>query len=127
MTGWGGARKGAGRPRGKRTRRTEIRLTTPTLPVIPEKAHRHYVEVMPVDVLLQATRDVNLPIELRLAAAKAAAPYFHARVSVGPPKATFEMTDMELEIAIAREKEYLSSGRDPGPLIIQGQVDDDDA
>jgi len=38
--GWGGARKGAGRPRGKRTRRTEIRLTTPTLPVIPEKAHR---------------------------------------------------------------------------------------
>jgi len=122
--GWGGARKGAGRPRGKRTRRTEIRLTTPTLPVIPEKAHRQYVEVMPIDVLLQATRDVNLPIELRLAAAKAAAPYFHTRVSVGPPKATFEMTDIELDIAIAREKEYLSRGRDPGPPLIEGRVDD---
>jgi hypothetical protein len=123
--GWGGARRGAGRPRGKRTRRTEIRLMTPTLPVIPEKAHRQYVEVMPVDVLLQATRDVNLPIELRLAAAKAAAPYFHAKVSVGPPKATFEMTDMELDIAIAREKKYLSTGRDPRPPLIEGRVDDD--
>jgi len=79
---------------------------------------------MPIDVLLQATRDVNLPIELRLAAAKAAAPYFHTRVSVGPPKATFEMTDIELDIAIAREKEYLSRGRDPGPPLIEGRVDD---
>ena len=34
------------------------------------------------------------------------------------------MTDIELDIAIAREKEYLSRGRDPGPPLIEGRVDD---
>jgi hypothetical protein len=47
-----------------------------------------------------------LPIELRLAAAAKAAPYYHAKVSSGPPKASFEMTYTELEIAITCEKEH---------------------
>ena len=54
-----------------------------------------------------AARDKALPIELRLAAARAAAPYYHAGVSGGPPKAAFEMTDLELQAAIEREKEHL--------------------
>lgn len=126
MNGWGGARKGAGRPRGSHGRRAEIRSNI-KLPQIPATAHREAVGLMPIDMLLQAVRNENLPIELRLAAAAKAAPYFHAKVSVGPPKATFEMTDIELDIAITREKEYLSSDRDPGPPLIVGQVDDDNA
>lgn len=93
--GWGGNRPGAGRPRGMMSRR--IRLDNPTLPMVATIAHRAAVQMMPIDGLLQPTRNEALPIDLRLAAAKAAAPYFHARVSVGPPKATFEMTEMELE------------------------------
>jgi hypothetical protein len=76
------------------------------------------VEEMPLDVLLTAMRDEAHPIELRLAAAKAAAPYYHARISGGPPKASFEMTDIELQTAIAREKEHQLRA-DPGPHQIR--------
>jgi hypothetical protein len=76
------------------------------LPVIPAKAHRAITGEMPIDVLLAAARDTSLDIEFRLAAAAKPAPYFHAKVLVGPPKATFEMTDMELDIAIQRERAY---------------------
>jgi hypothetical protein len=65
------------------------------------------VEEMPLDFLIAAARDKELPIEIRLAAAKAAAPYYHAKVSGGPPKASYEMSDLELETAITREKEFL--------------------
>jgi hypothetical protein len=74
--------------------------------LLPARAHRQAVAELPLDILLAAARDKSQPIELRLAAAKAAAPYFHARISTGPPKASFEMTAGELEAAIAREKEH---------------------
>jgi hypothetical protein len=61
---------------------------------------------MPLDVLTKAMRDTSLPIELRLAAAAKAASYYHAWVSSGPPKSSWEMTDGELRDAIAREKEH---------------------
>jgi hypothetical protein len=77
------------------------------VPLIPAQAHRQTVEILPLDVLTKAMRDETLPIELRLAAAARAAPYYHAKVSTGPPKASFEMTDLELETAISREREYL--------------------
>jgi hypothetical protein len=98
---WGGRRAGAGRKPGGKSRRTIARV-----PLLPARAHRQAVEEMPLDILIAAARDKTHPIELRLAAAKAAAPYYHARVSGGPPKASFEMTQSELETAIAREKEH---------------------
>jgi hypothetical protein len=62
---------------------------------------------LPLDILVAAARDKGLPIEIRLAAAKAAAPYYHARVSTGVPKAAFEMSELELQAAIEREREHL--------------------
>jgi len=101
----------------------------PKLPDIPATQHRESVGLMPVDLLLRAVRDETLDMPLRLAAAAKAAPYFHARVTVGPPKAAFEMSDYELDAAIQREKEYIASGRDPGrpePSTIDGEVIDVD-
>jgi hypothetical protein len=98
---WGGRREGAGRKRGSKNRRAIAKV-----PLLAARAHRQMIEEMPLDILVAAARDKTLAIELRLAAAKAAAPYYHARVSGGPSKASFEMTQAELETAIAREKEY---------------------
>jgi hypothetical protein len=95
---WGGRRAGAGRKPGGKNRRA--------VSLLPARAHRQAVEEMPLDILTKAMRDTSLPIELRLAAAAKAAPYYHAKVSSGPPKASFEMTDAELQMAIAREKEH---------------------
>jgi hypothetical protein len=105
---WGGRREGAGRKRGSKNRRTIAKV-----PLLAARAHRQMIEEMPLDILIGAARDKTLPLELRLAAAKAAAPYFHAKVSSGPPKAAFEMTEVELQTAIAREKEHLLHA-DPG-------------
>jgi hypothetical protein len=99
--GRGGRRAGAGRPKGSKSKRTIAKV-----PLLPARAHRQAIEEMPLDILIAAARDKTQPIELRLAAAKAAAPYYHARISGGPPKASFEMTQSELETAIAREREH---------------------
>jgi hypothetical protein len=96
--GRGGRRAGAGRPKGSKNKRTISKV-----PLLPARAHRQIIEELPLDILIAAMRDKSQPIELRLAAAKVAAPYFHARISGGPPKASFEMSDLELEAAIARE------------------------
>jgi hypothetical protein len=97
---WGGCRANAGRKPGGKSRRTIAKV-----PLVPARGHRQTVEEMPLDILIAAARDKNHPIELRLAAAAKAAPYFHAKISTGPPKASFEMTDAELQAAIAREEE----------------------
>jgi hypothetical protein len=105
----GGRRMGAGRPLGSKNKRTIIQV-----PLGPAQAHRQMaVEELPLDVLVAAMRDKAQPLELRLAAAAKAAPYFHAKISTGPPKGSFEMTDIELETAIAREKEFQLRS-DPG-------------
>jgi hypothetical protein len=96
--GWGGARPGAGRKPGSKTMRR--------VPLIPAQAHRVVVEKMPLDILLETMRDPAVALELRLVAAVRAAPYFHAKISTAPPKASFEMSDAELETAIRREKEH---------------------
>jgi hypothetical protein len=88
------------------------------VPLLPARAHRQTVEEMPLDILIAAARDTALPLGIRLAAAKAAAPYFHARVSSGPPKAAFEMSELELQTAIAREKQHLLRV-DPGQRQIR--------
>jgi hypothetical protein len=94
----GGRRPGAGRPKGAKNKRTTNRV-----PRKLAQLHRRTIDEMPLDILIAAARDKTHPIELRLATAKAAAPYFHARISGGPPKASFEMTQSELEAAIARK------------------------
>ena len=115
---WGGRRAGAGRRPGSKNRRK--------VPLIPAREHRQTVEEMPLDILIGAARDKSLPIELRLAAAWRAAPYYHAKVSSGPPKAAFEMTQAELETAITREKEHQLRAH-PGQRQFQavGDADDD--
>jgi hypothetical protein len=110
---WGGRREGAGRKRGSKNRRTIAKVS-----LLAARVHRQTIEEMPLDVLVGAARDKTLPLELRLAAAKAAAPYYHARISAGPPKASFEMTQSVLETAIEREKEHLLRA-DPGPHQIR--------
>lgn len=109
--GWGGRRPGSGRKRGGKNKRTIAKV-----PLIPATAHRQTIEELPLDVLVAAMRDKSQPIELRLAAAAKAAPYYHARVSGGPPKASFEMSQSELETAIQREKEHALRTA-PGPQI----------
>jgi hypothetical protein len=124
--GWGGKRRGAGRKPGGFGKRTEAKKN-PKLPMIPARAHRKQrreIGLVPIELLLRAVRDETLAMELRLAAATKAAPYFHARVSVGPPKATFEMTDMELDIALAREREFLATAQATAPPMIEGEVFD---
>jgi hypothetical protein len=118
---WGGRRANAGRPRGSKNRRTVAKV-----PLSRARAHRQNVDQMPLDVLVAAMRDETLPIELRLAAAWRAGPYYHAKVSPGPPKAAFEMSDLELKTAIAREKEHQLRAH-PGQRQFQaiGNADND--
>jgi hypothetical protein len=105
---WGGHRSGAGRKPSSTSRRTLAKVK-----LLPARAHRQAVADLPLDILMRAARDEAQPIEIRLAAARAAAPFFHAKPSSGPPKASFEMSDGELETAIAREKEFQLRA-DPG-------------
>jgi hypothetical protein len=72
--GWGGRREGAGRKPGIPNRRTIAKV-----PLLPARAHRQKIEQMPLDILIAAARDKTQPIELRLTAARAAAPYYHAK------------------------------------------------
>ncbi len=66
----GGARSGAGRPQGAVTRKTR------------EIAEKAVAEGMtPLDFLLVAMRDAGNEFSVRLDAAKAAAPYVHARLA----------------------------------------------
>ena len=68
----GGPRAGAGRPPGARNRRSQL----------IEEAARQAAEtgLMPMEFLLNVMRDEAQPIAVRLDAAKAAAPYVHARL-----------------------------------------------
>lgn len=121
MSTWGGARKGAGRPRGPQvhpSRRAEAKALG-LLPATPLQPSRLENGLTPLEMLLSAMRDERLSVEVRLAAAKAVAPYFHAKVSIGPPKSAREMSDFELAAAIEREREYQVTGRDPGPLLVE--------
>ena len=64
-TGWGGRRKGAGRPPGARNRPVLVHG-------LPETAD-------PLQWLLAAMNHEALPLRLRMAAAVAVLPYFHER------------------------------------------------
>jgi hypothetical protein len=107
--GWGGRRAGAGRKPGSAGKRTIAKVKT-----LATKAHRETDEPTPLAILMDAARNESLPLELRLAAARAAAPFYHARVSSGPAKAAHEMSLFELQSAIDRQKEHLEREAHPG-------------
>lgn len=67
----GGARDGAGRPKGKPT----LRRAAEAIAAVAE-AHPGW---SPVLHFAAVANDKDLPLEIRLDAAKAAAPYLHAR------------------------------------------------
>lgn len=66
----GGTRTGAGRPRGKPNRRTEETQRAVELSGIT-----------PLDYMLALMRDEGTPPVMRFEAAKAAAPYVHAKLA----------------------------------------------
>lgn len=66
----GGARPGAGRPRGARNRKTRE-----TVAAIEQSG------LTPLDYMLSVMRDAGQEPEVRLDAAKSAAPYVHPRLA----------------------------------------------
>ena len=85
-----------GRPPGRRNDRTMAQI--------------HAVEdsgITPLDYLVSVYRDKSKPIEFRMAAAKAAAPYVHPRLAtielkpIRQVKAVRELSNEELEAFIA--------------------------
>jgi len=72
----GGRRPGAGRPRGSRNRRT-IALSQATA----EAQQVARIGETPLDFLLRVMRNTKNAMQIRIDAAKAAAPYIHPRLS----------------------------------------------
>lgn len=66
----GGAREGAGRPKGRRSRKTEERLSK-----IESSG------LTPLDYMLTILRDTEQDQAVRLDAAKSAAPYIHPKLA----------------------------------------------
>lgn len=70
MSSHGGARKGAGKPKGAVSKFND-----------ESRAKAAAGGLMPLDYLLGLLRDDTKPQELRIDVAKAAAPYLHARLA----------------------------------------------
>jgi len=83
----GGYRPGAGRPKGSKNRRT----------LLLEEGARVAAEAgtTPLEHLLSAMRDENQPTQVRLDAAKAAAPYCHPRLTANHNSADDERMSHE--------------------------------
>lgn len=71
----GGRRPGAGRPRGSRNRRT---IALSQAPANAQQSAR--TGETPLDFLLRVMRNTKNVLQVRIDAAKAAAPYVHARL-----------------------------------------------
>jgi hypothetical protein len=95
-TGRGGARRGAGRPKGVKNKRRPARFRA-------ADAERQ----LPLDYMMRVLNDPSQPIERRDRMAVHAAPYLHARLTAGSsPKTTFEMSDDEIRELLFRELEH---------------------
>ena len=79
----GGARQGAGRKKGLSTK-------------LNEEARKKAAEsgIMPLDYMLKMLRNEALPAEDRFEAAKAAAPYVHAKLSSVEQKTEVTMSNV---------------------------------
>jgi len=108
MPGYGGKRPGAGRPRGSRNRRTRE-----TVAAVEQG-------LTPLAYLTSVYRDESLETHIRIEAAKAAAPYVHAKLSQIDVQASADLrqlTDQQLKRELA---EVL---RDPEVLRFLGVRD----
>ncbi len=98
--GSGGKRPGAGRPLGSRNKRTRALI------IEAERTR----QMLPLAFLLTVTRNDELPLRDRTAAAVAAAPYMHARLTalrVIPDPATLD--DATLVAQVARLEQYVAA------------------
>ena len=83
---WGGARAGAGRPKGSRSQKTiELAIT------LSEQG------LTPLEYMLQIMRDETQTENMRLDAAKSAAPYIHPRLSSQEISGTLGVHEMTHE------------------------------
>ncbi len=83
--GHGGARKGAGRPKGSKGKKTKIDdfVADVTETMVPGAAKEMLPDhaITPLQYLLYLVNTKGAPRKLRFEAAKAAAPYLHPRLS----------------------------------------------
>jgi hypothetical protein len=91
----GGARPGAGRPKGRLSRRR----------IRPEELR--LVRISPLERLLERIADEALDAKYRDMLCIAVLPFVHARpVATLTAKCSFEMTDAELDQIIVKEEAY---------------------
>jgi len=110
-TGSGGARRGAGRPKGVKNKRRPARF----------RAEDNGQE-LPLDFMLKVLNDPTQPLERRDRMAVHAAPYLHPRLTAAAtPRATFEMSSEELTSLLYRELEH---ARDQGDLKTVRQLEE---
>ncbi len=88
----GGARKGAGRPKGAVTKRTEEALA------IAAKADK-----TPLEYMIEFMTDKNNSVKDRLSAAQAAAPYVHPKLSAVAMDANVSMSHEAALMELMRE------------------------
>src|SRR3569833_4172370 len=95
----GGARVGAGRPHGSTNRRTISAI---------EEVKRRFPKWTPLLHFAEVANDQSLPTEVRLEAARAAAPYFHPK----PKPVEFFVdaaVDLEQKLASVRAASHPSA------------------
>lgn len=106
MANHGGKRKGAGRPKGARTRLTE------------EAIKKAGEGMTPLEFMLEALRNDANDFDTRMDAAKAAAPYVHAKLSSVDQTVTHKQdaADFTLDelVSIATAGRTRGSGQDTG-------------
>jgi hypothetical protein len=93
--GWGSRRAGSGQKPGKNRR---------TVSLLPARAHRPTVEEMPLDILIAAARDP--PDRASPGSGGKGGTVLTCEGVERPAQGVLRMTDTELEIAIACEKEH---------------------
>lgn len=100
----GGARPGAGRPKGSRNRRSTDAIA---------EVSKKFPEWTPLLHMAEVANDAGLPPEVRLDAAKSAAPYMHARakpMELDPDA----LVDLEKRLAAARIEGTTAVARNDG-------------
>jgi len=106
MSNHGGKRKGAGRPKGAKTRLTE------------EAIKKAGDGMTPLEFMLEALRNEGNDFDTRMDAAKAAAPYVHARLASVDQTVTHKQdaADFSLDelVSIARAGSAGSPEQDAG-------------
>jgi len=100
--GHGGHREGAGRPKGRRNNRA--------LEHIQQVAVR-FPGWSPLLHMAEVANNPDLPVDIRLDAARAAAPYFHARLK---PQEADPDAVIELETRLAEIRARASARHEPG-------------